>query len=152
MKRPRCGVPDQFGVRVKANLRRRKRYTLTGKTWNSHHLTFRYGSSWEESYSAPLWETQNAFPRRGLASCADGPSSQSRKPPSRESQVSSKHLLLGPFLAPASCRLDWPGVALWTFESVWSVGVGVGSGVQLSLWPQILERSFGPPSQNPLCS
>lgn len=40
MKRPRCGVPDQFGVRVKANLRRRKRYTLTGKTWNSHHLTF----------------------------------------------------------------------------------------------------------------
>lgn len=41
MKRPRCGVPDQFGVRVKANLRRRrKRYTLTGKTWSNYHLTF----------------------------------------------------------------------------------------------------------------
>lgn len=41
MKRPRCGVPDQFGVRVKANLRRRRRrYTLTGKTWSNYHLTF----------------------------------------------------------------------------------------------------------------
>lgn len=48
MKRPRCGVPDQFGVRVKANLRRRrKRYTLTGKTWNNYHLTFRYGSGFD---------------------------------------------------------------------------------------------------------
>lgn len=131
MKRPRCGVPDQFGVRVKANLRRRKRYTLTGKTWNSHHLTFRYGSSWEESYPAPLRETQNSFPRRGLACYADGPSSQSRKPPSWESKVSFKHLLLGPFLAPASCRLDWLNMALRTFGSVWLVS-RCGGGVRCS--------------------
>lgn len=71
--------------------------------------------------AAPLRGTPNSSPRRGLASCADGPSSPCRKAPSGEGQVSFKHPLLGPFLAPASCRLDWPDVARWTLESVWSV-------------------------------
>ncbi|XP_021264485.1 matrix metalloproteinase-15 [Numida meleagris] len=39
MKRPRCGVPDQFGVRMKSNMRR-KRYALTGRRWSQSHLTF----------------------------------------------------------------------------------------------------------------
>uniref|UniRef100_A0A8B9SUV6 Matrix metallopeptidase 15 n=1 Tax=Anas platyrhynchos TaxID=8839 RepID=A0A8B9SUV6_ANAPL len=43
MKRPRCGVPDQFGVQMKSNMRR-KRYALTGRRWSQSHLTFRYSA------------------------------------------------------------------------------------------------------------
>uniref|UniRef100_A0A8C5WGD8 Matrix metallopeptidase 15 n=1 Tax=Leptobrachium leishanense TaxID=445787 RepID=A0A8C5WGD8_9ANUR len=39
MQRPRCGVPDQFGTRVKSNMRRR-RYAHTGRKWNQQQLTF----------------------------------------------------------------------------------------------------------------
>ncbi|KAE8609218.1 hypothetical protein XENTR_v10011746 [Xenopus tropicalis] len=39
MQKPRCGVPDQFGTRVKSNMRR-KRYAHTGRKWNQQHLTY----------------------------------------------------------------------------------------------------------------
>lgn len=122
MKRPRCGVPDQFGVRVKANLRRRKRYTLTGKTWNSYHLTFRYGSSFKRELPYPSQRDflSQKLTRRGPASGAEGP-----------------------FLAPAGCGLDWSTVVRGALESEWPVGVGV----LLSL--RILSESMVHPARSP---
>lgn len=55
MKRPRCGVPDQFGVQMKSNMRR-KRYALTGRRWSQSHLTFRY----------PAISTRQLFRAEGL--------------------------------------------------------------------------------------
>ncbi|XP_043544065.1 matrix metalloproteinase-16-like isoform X2 [Chiloscyllium plagiosum] len=39
MKKPRCGVPDQFGTNVRFSVRR-KRYALTGQKWHHKHITY----------------------------------------------------------------------------------------------------------------
>uniref|UniRef100_A0A671MUV9 Matrix metallopeptidase 16 n=1 Tax=Sinocyclocheilus anshuiensis TaxID=1608454 RepID=A0A671MUV9_9TELE len=40
MKKPRCGVPDQFGGASKFSVRKR-RYALTGQKWQHKHITYR---------------------------------------------------------------------------------------------------------------
>uniref|UniRef100_A0A673MF43 Matrix metalloproteinase-16-like n=1 Tax=Sinocyclocheilus rhinocerous TaxID=307959 RepID=A0A673MF43_9TELE len=39
MKKPRCGVPDQFGGALKFSVRKR-RYALTGQKWQHKHITY----------------------------------------------------------------------------------------------------------------
>uniref|UniRef100_A0A673HAF0 Matrix metalloproteinase-16-like n=1 Tax=Sinocyclocheilus rhinocerous TaxID=307959 RepID=A0A673HAF0_9TELE len=39
MKKPRCGVPDQFGGASKFSVRKR-RYALTGQKWQHKHITY----------------------------------------------------------------------------------------------------------------
>ncbi|KAL1248440.1 hypothetical protein QQF64_021758, partial [Cirrhinus molitorella] len=39
MKKPRCGVPDQFGSASKFSVRKR-RYALTGQKWQHKHITY----------------------------------------------------------------------------------------------------------------